>query len=92
MELEDQIWLQLKELGLAPGTAFFYPGIRVTKTKEFSGFNLAAKYRRNYRQKFAKEPWYILTNLSNLSANKEFIAKYSLPFDQLLIAAITKGR
>lgn len=32
VELEDQIWFQLKELGLSPGTALFYQGVRVTKT------------------------------------------------------------
>ena len=68
VELESQIWFQLKELGLSPGTALFYEGIRVTKTKGFGGFNLAAKYGRDYRQKSCKEPWYILTNLGTLSA------------------------
>ena len=67
VELEEQIWFQLKELGLAPGTSLFYEGIKVTKTKGFAGFNLAAKYGRNYRQKSCKEPWYILTNLASLS-------------------------
>ena len=46
----------------------YYQGIKVTITKGFSGFNLAAKYKRNYRGKSSKEPWYILTNLDNLSA------------------------
>lgn len=67
VELEERIWFQLKDLGLSPGTALFYQGVRVTKTKGFAGVNLAAKYRRNYRQKSAKEPWYILTNLDSLS-------------------------
>ncbi len=53
---------------LSIGTALFYEGIRVTKTKGFGGLNLAAKYGRNYRQKSCKEPWYILTNLGSLSA------------------------
>ena len=46
----------------------YYQGVRVTKTKGFAGFNLAAKYKRKYRGKSSKEPWYILTNLDNLSA------------------------
>lgn len=75
VELEDQIWFQLKELGLSPGTALFYEGIRVTKTKGFGGFNLAAKYGRNYRQKSCKEPWYILTNLGTLSAATDAYSK-----------------
>ncbi|BAU66131.1 putative transposase [Stanieria sp. NIES-3757] len=68
VELEEQIWFQLKELKLAPGTALFYEGVRVTKTKGYGNFNLAAKHCRKYRQKSAKEPWYILTNLKSLSA------------------------
>lgn len=68
VELEEQIWFQLRDLGLEPGMSCYYQGVRVTKTKGFSGFNLAAKYKRNYRNKSSKEPWYILTNLDNLSA------------------------
>lgn len=67
VELEEQIWFQLSDLGLEPGMSCYYQGIKVTKTKGFSGFNLAAKYKRNYRGKSSKEPWYILTNLDNLS-------------------------
>lgn len=67
VELEEQIWFQLSDLGLEPGMSCYYQGIRVTKTKGFSGFNLAAKHKRNYRGKSSKEPWYILTNLDNLS-------------------------
>ena len=67
VELEEQIWFQLSDLGLEPGMSCYYQGIRVTKTKGFSRFNLAAKYKRNYRGKSSKEPWYILTNLDNLS-------------------------
>ena len=68
VELEEQIWFQLKELGLAPGVALFYQGVRVTKTKGFGGFNLATKYGRKYRKKSPKEPWYIFTNLDSLSS------------------------
>ena len=66
--MEEYIWFQLKDLGLSPGTSLFYRGVKVTKTKGFGGFNLAAKYGRKYRQKCCKEPWYILTNLGSLSA------------------------
>ena len=68
VELEAQIWFQLSDLGLEPGISCYYQGIRVTKTRGFSGFNLAAKYKRNYKNRASKEPWYILTNLDNLSA------------------------
>ena len=75
VELEEQIWFQLKDLGLEPGMSCYYQGIKVTKTKGFSGFNLAAKYKRNYRGKSSKEPWYILTNLDNLSDATEAYSK-----------------
>ena len=75
VELEEYIWFQLKDLGLAPGTALFYQGVRVTKTKGFGGFNWAAKYGRKYRQKSCQEPWYIMTNLSSLSAATKAYSK-----------------
>ena len=68
VELEEEIWFQLSELNLSPGFSAYYEGIKVTKKKKFSGFNLAAKWKRNYRKKSSKEPWFILTNLHSLSA------------------------
>ena len=68
LELEEQIWFQLRDLGLEPGISLYYQGVKVTKTKGFSGFNLAAKWRRKYRGKSSKEPWFIMTNLHGLSA------------------------
>ena len=68
LELEDQIWFQLRDLGLEPGISLYYQGVKVTKTKGFSGFNLAAKWKRKYRAKSSKEPWFIMTNLHGLPA------------------------
>lgn len=75
VELEEQIWFQLSDLVCEPGMSCYYQGIKVTKTKGFSGFNLAAKYQRNYRNKSSKEPWYILTNLHSLAAATDAYAK-----------------
>ncbi|MGB5635509.1 MAG: transposase [Waterburya sp.] len=75
VELEEQIWFQLSDLGLAPGMSLYYQGIKVTKTKGFSGFNLAAKWKRKYRHKSSQEPWFILTNLPSLSAATDSYAK-----------------
>ncbi len=75
VELEERIWFQLSDLGLAPGMSLYYQGIKVTKTKGFSGFNLAAKWKRKYRQKSSQEPWFILTNLPSLSAATSAYAK-----------------
>lgn len=74
IELEENIWFQLQELGLAPGISLYYQGIKVTKTRGFAGFNLAAKWRRNYGPNKSKEPWFILTNLPSLS---EAISAYT---------------
>lgn len=74
VELEENIWFQLKELGLAPGISLYYQGIKVTKTRGFGGFNLAAKWRRNYGPNKSKEPWFILTNLPSLA---EAISAYT---------------
>jgi hypothetical protein len=75
VELEERIWFQLSDLGLAPGISLYYQGIKVTKTKGFSGFNLAAKWKRKYRHKSSQEPWFILTNLPSLSAATSAYAK-----------------
>ena len=75
VELEEQIWFQLSDLGLTPGMSCYYQGVKVTKTKGFSGFNLAAKWKRNYRGKCSQETWFILTNLNSLSAATDSYAK-----------------
>lgn len=75
VELEEQIWFQLSDLGLTPGMSCYYQGVKVTKTKGFSGFNLAAKWKRNYREKCSQETWFILTNLNSLSAATDSYAK-----------------
>ncbi len=42
----DGIWVQLNELGLAPGVALYFQGIKVTKTHGFGGWTLAAYWRK----------------------------------------------
>lgn len=54
VELEKDIWFQLSELNLSPGFSVYYQGIKVTKTKGFSGLNLAAKWKRKYRNQSSK--------------------------------------
>jgi Transposase DDE domain len=75
VELEEQIWFQLSDLGLTPGMSCYYQGVKVTKTKGFGGFNLAAKWKRNYRGKYSQETWFILTNLNSLSTATSAYAK-----------------
>ena len=45
----------------------YYQGKRIRKTAPVSGFFLAAKWKRNYRNQTTKGPWYILTNLGSLT-------------------------
>ncbi|NES23969.1 MAG: hypothetical protein F6K41_34920 [Symploca sp. SIO3E6] len=44
----------LSELGLTPGTKFFYVGIDYTKKKGFGKFSLAGHWKRKYRGKLNK--------------------------------------
>ena len=67
LEVENQIWQRLDELPIKPGVALYYQGNRIRKTAPVSGFFLAAKWKRNYRNQTTKGPWYILTNLRSLT-------------------------
>ena len=56
----------LSSIPIQPGIRLFYPDISLTQKKGFNRFNLAAYWKRKYRGKQEKEPWYLLTNLPNL--------------------------
>ena len=64
----------LQELGLLPGMSVYYQGIKLTKSKGFCPINLAAKWKKTYRNKKTKEPWFIMTSLGSL---QETILAYS---------------
>lgn len=68
IQKEDLIWLQLDALGLKPGTSLFLQGVKVTKTHQIEGFNLASKWQRKIHGLSPKEGWFILTNLGGLKA------------------------
>lgn len=78
IQVEGKIWLQLKNLGLTPGVSFYFRGVKVTKTKGFTGFNVACKWRRKYQGWAPEEGWFILTNLPDLSSA---LAAYKKRFD-----------
>jgi Transposase DDE domain len=65
LELNEET-KSLQELGLLPGMSVYYQGIKLTKSKGFSPINLAAKWKKTYRNKKTKEPWFIMTSLGNL--------------------------
>jgi Transposase DDE domain len=65
-------YLALKNLGIKPGTTRFITGISCTDKYKLGSFNLGVTWKRKYRGKGAKEPWYILTNLDNLNLTLSF--------------------
>lgn len=67
VQQKNQDYQELTALELAPGTSRFLTDIKVNKEKGFNQANLAAYWKRKYRQHREKEPWYLLTNLSNLA-------------------------
>lgn len=60
---QNEFAQQLKQLGLKPGMSMFFTGVNVTKQVGFNQFNVACKWKRNYRQKQMTEGWFLLTNL-----------------------------
>ena len=54
------------EKEFARGTRIFLSNIHITKNQGFGYFNLAGYWKRKYKNKVEKEPWYLLTNLDNL--------------------------
>jgi hypothetical protein len=56
----------LSSVQIAPGQREFFSEINITKKKGFCPFNLAVYWRRKYKKKQEKDPWYLLTNLGNL--------------------------
>ncbi len=66
VELESEIWCQLQQLGLKPGISFYLRGVKMTKTKQVAGFDLAAKWQKKRYGLTPEEGWFILTNLGSL--------------------------
>lgn len=63
----------LKHQGFRPGTSAFYQGVYCNQSEGLGPFNLAVYWKRKYRNKGSKSPWYILTNLPSL---KQTLAVY----------------
>ena len=74
---DEQFYREMRTLGLAPGTSLFLKQIKITKNPGFGEFNLACKWKKNYRCFATKEPWFILTNLGSL---EEAIKSYQKRF------------
>ncbi len=57
----------LSSVQVAPGKREFLSKISITQKKGFCRFNLAIYWRRKYKKKQEKSPWYLLTNLGDLA-------------------------
>ncbi|MEM9213282.1 MAG: IS4 family transposase [Cyanobacteria bacterium P01_F01_bin.150] len=63
---EAEVYQELRDYGLQPGTKLFLNDRQVTKQKEFGTYNVACKWKRSYRGFKTKEAWFILTNLTDI--------------------------
>jgi hypothetical protein len=75
VEIQTDVWLELKDLGLAPGVAVFIKGVKVTKINGFVSFNVACKWKRKILGVAPEEGWFILTNLDSLESAVAFYKK-----------------
>ena len=57
----------LSSVQVAPGQREFISEISFTQKRGFSRFNLAIYWRKKYKNKQEKSPWYLLTNLGDLA-------------------------
>lgn len=78
VEVKNEIWLTLNELGLLPGISGFLQGVRVTKQQGFARFNVVYKWQRKILGIAPKEGWFILTNFASASSA---LAAYKKRFD-----------
>ena len=72
---KKQPFQSLNTLPVKPGIRLFYPKISCTQKKGFSRFNLAAYWQIKYRGKQEDEPWYLLTNLPDLTSAIEIYSQ-----------------
>jgi len=77
IEKEEDIYIELQNLGLSPGVSLFLAGVKVTKSHGFDKFNIAAKWKGKVKGIAPKEAWFILTNLDTLD---EAISAYKKRF------------
>lgn len=63
---KKQKFKSLSTVKIVPGQRQFLSEINITQKKGFGRFNLAIYWKRKYKGKPEKAPWYLLTNLSDL--------------------------
>ena len=72
IQVDDSEYQAMKSLGFGPGMKRFLIGIRVGKNEQIGPYNMAVYWKRKYRGKGGKEPWYILTSLTDLEQTLKF--------------------
>ena len=55
----------LKKQGFQSGESHLFTDVTIQKSAPIQGLNLGVYRKRRYRGKGVKEPWYLLTTLSN---------------------------
>lgn len=75
IKTEEELWTELKMLGLEPGNSFFNQEVTIRKTAPITGFNVVGKWLGKYRNVTTEEPWYILTSLADIQAAVDAYAK-----------------
>lgn len=88
--LESTDYEVLSKKGFKPGQSKFYRDILCNKTEGIGHFNLAVYWKRKYRNKGSKDPWYILTNLSDFKLSlKMYRSRWGI--EQMFKDAKTSG-
>jgi len=67
----DQPGQPLKKQGFQSGESHFFKNVTLQKSEPIQGLNLGVYGKRRYRGKGVKEPWYLLTTLSDSNLVKE---------------------
>ncbi len=79
IEIENGSWQSLNDLGLKPGTSWFYRHTKVTKQKQIEGFNVAGKWQKKFQGIAPDEGWFILTSLGDLpTAIKAYKKRFNI--------------
>lgn len=78
VEVEEQVWVELRALGLKPGTQLFLNGVCITKQKGFGKLNLAAKWQLQKDGWSPEEGWFLVTSFNTVA---EAVTSYRLRFD-----------
>ena len=73
IEQAGKEYKRLSELGLMPGTSFYFRDVKVTKQTGFGKFDIAGYWKRRYQGHVEDEGWYLLTNVGTL---KEAVATF----------------